>query len=332
MCEPNGSHIAALSATHHVPSKSPFGEEDEIGMLNLMTPATRRDVLSKANDGAIFDLSVDYFIGMPAWTHNGDPSFQIWLSHTPNGRLVDERLATGEANFELISHSSETITMFTHCGTHLDSLNHFGYRGEIWNGFKDRDYIGERHWHRCGSEKQPPIIARGVLIDVAAAHGVDVLPDSYGIGRADLEDALKSQRNEVRPGDVVLIRTGRMQLWPDPDRFQGRVGRVEGGVVRHDPALEPGLNKEGAEYLARAGAIVIGADNVALEQWPSADPENWVPVHTYLLAECGVHILEQANLEEIAAAKLYEFAFMAASMRIKGATGSPIRPLVMPLG
>src|SRR5205085_1068913 len=76
-----------------------------------------------------------------------------------------------------------------------------------------------RHWHVCGVEKQPPIVARGVLIDVVGAQGLDVLPDSYGIGEDDLRMALDRQRTEVRPGDVVLVRTGRMKYWPDRDRY-----------------------------------------------------------------------------------------------------------------
>ena len=143
-----------------------------------------------------------------------------------------------------------------------------------------------------------------------------MLPDSYGMGERDLREALARQRLDVRPGDVVLIRTGRMTVWPDRERYLTN---------------EPGLNREGAEFLAKAGAIVIGGDNVALEQHPGADPENRSVVHTYLLAECGVPILEVVNLEELAAERLYEFAFVGACMRIRGATGAPMRPIAFPL-
>lgn len=97
----------------------------------------------------------------------------------------------------------------------------------------------------CGAEQQPPIIARGVLLDIAALHGVDILPASYGIGAQDLRDAAKQQGVELRPGDVVLIRTGQMTLWPDA-AFSDN---------------EPGLTRDGAEFLALSGAIVVGADN-----------------------------------------------------------------------
>jgi kynurenine formamidase len=225
-------------------------------------------------------------------------------------------MAVGDEENRLVGYSGDCITMYTHCGTHIDTLNHFGYCGEIWNGFNEREHLGSRHWAVCGAEKIPPIIARGVLVDVVGAHGLDILPDSYGVGEDDLRMALERQRTQVRLGDVVLIRTGRMSLWPDPEKY----------VLD-----EPGLNREGAEFLAKAGAMIIGADNVALEQAPAADPENWQVVHTYLFAEAGVPIMEVVNLEELAAEKVYEFAFIAAGMPIRGATGAPMRPIALPL-
>jgi kynurenine formamidase len=93
----------------------------------------------------------------------------------------------------------------------------------------------------------------------------------------------------------------------------------------------PGLNREGAAFLAKNGAITIGADNLTLEQTPAADPINFFPVHTYLLAEAGVPIIEIMQLDELAADKVREFAFFGACIKLRGATGSPMRPVAMPL-
>jgi kynurenine formamidase len=153
------------------------------------------------------------------------------------------------------------------------------------------------------------------MLDIAALKGVDVLPDSYGIGEADLRDALRHQGVQLAVGDVVMIRTGRMTFWPDAERFMPN---------------EPGLNLEGAQFLARNGAMLIGADNLGLEQMPGADPENWQVVHTYLLAEAGVPIMEIVNLEELSAERVYEFLLVGACLKLHGATGSPIRPLAIP--
>lgn len=308
--------IAARHAEFRQVTTSPFGPHDEIGMLNLITPGSRARILAEADARRPFDLAVDYFVGMPSWVQAGDPAFQIWMSHTPNGTVIEDPMRVGAEHNRLVSYSGDCIAMYTHCGTHIDTLNHFGYCGQLWNGFNEREHLGSRQWSVCGAEKLPPIIARGVLIDVAGAHGTDLLPDSYGIGEDDLRQALDRQGTTIEAGDVVAIRTGRMTVWPDPSRY----------VLD-----EPGLNREGAEFLARAGAIVIGADNVALEQAPAADPENWQAVHTYLFAEAGVPIIEVLNLEELAAEELYEFAFIGMPMPLRGATGAPLRPIALPL-
>jgi len=323
MCGPGGTPvteevkntIAAWHSAKHQVSTSPFGPQDEIGMLNLITASTRQELMGRLDGTHIFDLSVDYFPNMPSWVQSGDLSFQIWLSHTPSGSILDDPAGIGREMNELISYSGDSIALYTHTGTHIDTLNHYGYRGKIWNNFNEREHVG-RHWYKAGSDKFPPILARGVLIDVAAAHGVDVLPDSYGIGAKDLADALKRQGTELRVGDVMLVRTGRMRVWPDVDAYLFN---------------EPGLNREGAEYLAKAGAAVIGADNLGVEQIPSVPKEEWPPVHTYLLAEAGVPMIEVLDLEALAAERIYEFAFVAANMKIRGSTGAPIRPLALPL-
>lgn len=285
-------------------------------MLNLVTAQSRSEILRRVDASKLFDLSVELFVGMPSATSAGGPPFEIWMSHTPMGTVIDNRTGVGAEMNRRTSFSGDCIMMYTHCGTHIDTLNHFGYDGVIWNGFDAASKLGSRHWMVAGAEKLPPIVARGVLIDVAAAHDVAVLPERFAIGEAELRLALTRQHQKISAGDVVLVRTGRMSLWPDVEAY------VEN---------EPGLNREGAEYLACSGAILVGSDNLALEQLPADDDENWLPVHTYLLAEAGVPIMEVANLEELSAEKLFEFAFVGASMKIRGATGAPIRPIAMPL-
>lgn len=309
--------IAAYRAQAGTASTSPFGPDDQVGMPNLVTPASMRSVVESVDLYKVFDLSVDFFVEMPSWTSlTGDPTFQIWMSHTPQGQVNHDSVGVGTEQNELVSYSGDCVSMYTHCGTHLDGLNHFGYHGAIWNGFTAQEHLGSRSWTVAGADKQPPVIARGVLIDVAALRGEDMLPDGYGIGEDDLRGALARQSTELRPGDVVMVRTGRMRAWPDGDRYQMN---------------SPGLNRQGAEFLARSGAVIIGGDNSALEQMPGDDPENWIPVHTYLLAEAGVPILEVADLEALSAEELYEFAYIGACLRFRGATAAPIRPLALPL-
>ncbi|WP_428912095.1 cyclase family protein [Niallia sp. Krafla_26] len=294
-------------------SVSPWGPEDEIGRLNLITPESREKVMSSIDMSRTFDLTVNYFMGMPSWTAAGDPPYQIWMTHNPSGNTHDELMSATQEGKELIGYSGDAISMYTHCGTHIDTFNHFGYRGEIWNGFNEAQHLGSRHWNKCGPENFPIIIARAVLLDVAGAKGVDMLPDSYGIGQDDLLETMEKQGVSIQEGDIVMIRTGRMNVWPDREKFTNN---------------SPGLNIEGAEYLAGLGAMILGGDNIALEQAPSPEKDNYFPVHTYLFSEVGIPIIEMLWLEDLAKEQIYEVGFIGKAMPLVGATGAPLQPIV----
>ena len=294
------------------PSKSPWGENDQIGRLNLITDASRNAILSTLDYSKSYNLTVDYFIGIPSWAGAGDPSYQIWMTHTPRGDVNDNLLSVPEDAKKLIGYSGDAISMYTHCGTHIDTLNHFGYGDKIWNEFDTRSDLGSRHWNVCGAEQFPYIAARAVLIDVAGYKGVETLGDSYGINAEDLEQTLASQGSNLQPGDIALIRTGRMRAWPDRDKYLND---------------SPGLNLSGAEYLAEKGVIIVGSDNIALEQTPSAEAGNYFPVHTYLLCEMGMPIIEVMWLEELAKDRVYEIGLLASAMPLRGATGAPLQPV-----
>jgi kynurenine formamidase len=309
--------IVARSATPGKPTESPFGNQDHIGMLNLVTAGSMSSVLADIDARKVYDLAVEFSVDMPCWTKWGDPPFTMWMTATPDGGVNNEVTGVGRETMAKVSRSSDAISMFLHLGTHVDTLNHMGIEGVVWNCWNKDQHLGSQHWLVGGSEHHPPIVARGVLLDVAGAHDVDMLPDHYGIGAREINALLSAQGVALRPGDVVLLRTGRMSVWPDADRY------LPG---------EPGLNLDGARLLAEAGVVMVGADNVGLEHHPaSLADEPFQPVHTYLLTTAGVPILENVFLEELAADGLYEFAFIGACLRIRGATGSPMRPMAFPL-
>lgn len=299
-------------------AKSPWGKDDQIGRLNLMTDGSRLRVLERIASGKTYDLSVEYYVGMPSWYAIGDPRYQYHVTHTPRGTVVDDPLGVGRPMNDKVSYTGDAITMYTHMGTHIDALNHFGLHGEIWNGYKADEHVGDKGWRKAGAEVLPPIVARGVLIDVPAAKGLDELPPSYRIGPDDLKQALARQGARIEPGDVVLVRTGRMKhFYGDNRRYM---------------ESPPGLGLAAARFLIdEARAMTLGADNLSLETFPVETEDNWIPVHTYLLAERGVPFLEVVNLEELARDRVYSFAFVAASLKLRGASGAPLRPLAFPL-
>jgi len=305
---------AALAAEVGI---SPWGPSDEIGRLNLITPQSRAAIMARVSGAQAYDLAVDYFVGMPSWQAAGDPPYQMWMTHTPHGNVIADPMSVGEAMNRHVSYSGSAVSMYAHMGTHIDALNHFGLDGKIWNGFRADQHLGDRGWNVTGAEKLPPIIARGVLIDVAAAKGLDMLPDSYRVTREDLRQALKVQKVGLEKGDVVLIRTGRMR---DYDNAQAYM------------ANPPGLSLDAAKFLVEEGeAMVVGADNLSFETFPSEVEGNYLPLHTYLLAMQGAPILELVNLEGLSRDKVYQFAFIGASLKLRGADAAPIRPVALPI-
>ena len=291
---------------------SAYGPEDQVGALNVLNDASRLDLLRRVASGRVYDLSVETFPGMPGLVHlgMGDPDFHQWMTHTPEGLAV-EGLNPGDPKHPITLYDDAMI-MSAHTGTHIDALNHAGYGDHIFNHFKRSEHLGNKGWRVAGADRIPPIITRGVLVDVARWKKLDVLPPSYEITPADLEATLAAQGSSVRNGDAVFIRTGRMTLWPDPAKY-----------VPH----EPGVALPGAAWLIDQGAVVLGADNIAFERLPIKGKA----VHSYAFAERGVTLMENVWLEDLARDRVYEFALIAAPIKIRGATGAPIRPLALPL-
>jgi kynurenine formamidase len=295
---------------------SPYGPEDERGALNLMTPQSQAAIMARADASTVYDLSIDYFVGMPSFQAAGDPSYQIFMSHTPGGTAVDNLNGVGSQVNRHVCYSGDVVLMYTHTGTHIDSLNHFGVDGKIYNGFTPEEHLGSRHWTKGGAETIPPIVARGVLLDIAGLKGVECLPPSYAITIDDCRDALERAGLEIQTGDVVLVRTGRMRYWPD------------GSKVLGDP---PGLGLEAARWLTDHEIMAIGADQECVEVGPSEHDDNWLPGHCHFLAEAGVPMIELVDLEALARDGVHEFCLIAAPIRLRGASGAPLRPLAMPL-
>lgn len=297
-------------------SRSPWGPEDEIGRLNWITADSTAAVLGRVASGPVFDLGVEYFVGMPAWTGSGDPKYEHFLTHTPQGSVVDGMAGATADVHRRYSLSADAILMNTHCGTHIDTLTHLGYCGRFWNGWTAEEHLGGRCWERGGADRYPPIVARGVLLDVARLHAVERLPAGYAVTADDVRAASADQGVELRPGDVVVIRTGAMTVWPTQDYL----------------AASAGVGLEAARYLCEeAGAMCIATDTIAFEVFPPKTSDAFLPVHCYMLATAGAQIMEVVWTEGLAEANVHEFAFLGAPLRLRGSTGSPFRPIAIPL-
>jgi kynurenine formamidase len=256
------------------------------------------DVLSSAK---VYDLAQPYFTGMPH--HPSHPPFLFSLVKS-HGEYLGP---IGN------SSASDAIAMGSHVGTHIDALCHFSCGGKLYGG---DDAAGLQSYggglRRHSIDTVPPILRRGVLLDIATTAGLDVLPADFEILPAHLEAAAAASGVEVRAGDVVLLRTGWARYFRDPGKF---IAQVHG----------PGPCLAGAQWLSSRGIFAAGSDTVAFERVPDLA----MPVHVHLLVEHGIHIIECLNLDELAAAKEREFLFVALPLKLEGATGSPIRPIAV---
>lgn len=295
---------------------SPWGPDDQLGALNHLSPEGSASILARVDGSKSYDLSIDYFVGMPSFQAAGDPSYQLFMSHTPSGTVVDNMNGAGETGNRHVCYSGDVVFMYTHTGTHIDSLSHFGVDGHIYNGFSVEDNLGSRGWTKGGAEVIPPIITRGVLLDVAKSHQVECLPDSYAITIEDCQKVLDNVGITLQAGDVAMVRTGRMGFWPDGSRVLGN---------------PPGLSLEAAKWLTAQGISAIAADQECVEVGPSQHEDNWLPGHCHFLAEAGVPMIELVNLEDLSRDDVNEFCLIAAPIRLRGASGAPLRPIALPL-
>jgi kynurenine formamidase len=210
--------------------------------------------------------------------------------------------------------SMELITASPHLGTHFDGLAHVQSRGRVHGGHEAREVFHDFGWLANGMENAPPIVARGVLLDMPAVAGVDCLPDRYEITSDDLERALRQQGIALHEGDVVLVRTGwfAKHYERDPDAYF---------------ASEPGVGREAAVWLAERGMSLLGSDTSGTEVTPMPDLER--TTHVAMLVERGIHLIEIMDLEAIARDHVCEFLFIALPLRITGGTGSWLRPIAI---
>jgi kynurenine formamidase len=302
-----------------------WGKDDEVGSLNAMTPDTIKAALQLVRSGKVYDLGVAYDRNSFKWP--GHSPGEIITFRSPEGvrRQGDFKPAVDpKLNPAGIGWHSSALFINDNVGTQIDGLGHVtvGPDNHWYNGFKEADWGGNFGIRKCDATTIPPIITRGVLIDVAGARGVDALPAHYRITAEDLKAALGWQKTVLRPGDTVLIRTGTLRYW-------GQDGSDHKKIGEHDTA---GIDLPAARWLVeQQGAILIGADTSGLEWAPGPqDKPNFIPVHHYLLIEQGVHIGEFHFLEDLARDKAYEFCYVCTVNKIRGTTaGFALRPIAL---
>src|SRR6266542_3890191 len=249
-----------------------------------------------------------------------DASRLAALRLADRGKVYDLGVLYDRTSYKWPGHSPGEIISFR---TPEGDDNHW------YNGFMEKDWGGNWGPRKADAATIPPIIARGMLIDVAGSKGLDALPSNYQITVADLEQALQKQKTQLKPGDVVLIRTGTLRYW-------GETGSDHAKIAAHDSA---GISVETAKWLVEQnGAIMICSDTSGVEYQPSSEDakafrdkyRSFMPLHNYLLIEQVIHIGEFHYLEDLARDRVYEFCYVACTNKIKGAAaGFTLRPIAI---
>jgi kynurenine formamidase len=281
------------TAEKRCPSK--WGASDQRGAANLMTDKTVFDAARLIQKGEIFELG--------KVLDNNIPKFgaRVWALNPlrtvgPNG--TNQQIG-----------NEEIVT------TELGALAHMGIGEHLYNCTNNADVAKRDGFHKLGVENIGTLMSRGVLLDIAALKGVDILAPNYEITVEDLKAAITKQNTPVGKADIVLIRTG----W----------GQHYGTDNATFKATEPGLGIAAAEWLAAKDIMLVGSDNWGIEVFPNPDKTLRFPVHQIMLTVHGIYQIENLNLEELSKANAYEFAFAVQPLKIKGGTGSSVAPIAI---
>ncbi|TMH94828.1 MAG: cyclase family protein [Betaproteobacteria bacterium] len=282
------------------PSK--WGAGDQRGSGNMMKPETVLRAAKLIRTGEVFELGAVLSPDPREAFINAGRVFNIYTKPSPpipNARQVNEELV---------------VTELGQIGTQFDAFAHQMWGDSFYNCFKLGDIGTRTGFKKLGVEHVGGLVTRGVLIDVAGSKGVDMLPTSYNITPEDLQQALAKARQRLQPGDAVLIRTGWSKLMGKENERYG--------------TLNPGIGIAAGQWLLAQEPMMIAADNCCVEVRPSERPHS-LPIHAMMLIQHGVYLLENLELEALAAARAYEFAFIVQPLKIKGATGSAIAPIAV---
>jgi kynurenine formamidase len=288
------------TAAERCPSK--WGAADERGAANHVTPASVLRAAKLIRTGEILELGRVLTSPMPL---SGTRTFDVHTKRT-NGPLGTNKR---DSNEELV------VTELGQVGTQFDMFSHQGIDGQLYNCVSIDAVATRAGFQKLGVEKIGALFARGVLIDVAAFKGLEVLSASYEITASDLQGAIARQGLSLSPGDAVLIHTGWGQLWEkEPARYT---------------APAPGIGVGAATWLASQDVLLIGSDTSSVEVSPNPDKSLDLPVHQIALVVNGIFLLENLKLDDLAAKRVQEFALIVEPLKIRGGTGSTVAPIAV---
>jgi kynurenine formamidase len=288
-----------MASTNDLTNWGRWGAEDEQGSLNLITPELIKQAAGLVKTGKVYSLDMPLEATGPQWPQR----HKTWKVTT----FRNDPAASGSAD--------DVVTMHSHSGTHMDALCHVWYHNEFYNGFKASENISSNGAIRNSIDKVPFIVGRGVLLDIAGWKGVDHLGLGEAVTATDLDQCAESQGVKLQAGDILLVRTGWLRV------FEKDQALFDSG--------EPGLNLSTLPWLKQHDIVAIGTDSHAVEVLDIIPPPEGTPFHWVAIRDLGLYLLENLNLEELAADRAYEFLFVVAPLKLTAGVGSPINPVAI---
>jgi kynurenine formamidase len=282
-----------------------WGAEDERGAANLIDEAAVRRGVGAVRSGRTLSLALPLRAGAGSGIA-GRAAPQHFM--TRDGGDYSAGLAEGPG----FGFADGVLMVGSHGGTHIDALSHIWQDRRMYNGIP-ADRVTSRGAAACGIEKVGPLVTRGICVDLVPP-GERALPPGALVGGEQLAAAVQRTGIEPLPGDALLMRTGWVPAWQ-----AGEAGTTSW----------PGLDRDCAGYIAEHGIALIGADNLAVEGFPSSDPDCEMPLHVALLRDHGVYFCELLSLSELLAAGQPDFQLIVAPLPVVGAVGSPVNPVAV---
>jgi kynurenine formamidase len=285
------------------PSK--YGAADTLGAINELSPEGVVAAARLVKTGKTYALGVETGRDTPAY---GSRSYELFTVAFGDGS--GSSLGSNQATF-----NDDWMLTWLGIGTQIDGLGHFGIDHRYYNGHEVADIFAPEGLKLFATHTLPPIVTRGLVLDIAGLQGVPFLTEGTLIRRKELEAAAKRQGVKPGRGDVVILNTGWLRFASeDPKRFLAGM---------------PGLTVDGAEWLASLNVVAVGADTWGLDAVPAESPDLVFPAHQVLLAKNGVYILENIRTEELVADEAWEFLFVLGQPRFVGAVQMVINPIAI---
>lgn len=280
---------------------------DEIGKIKDLSEIAVAKVAKIIKKGKVFDLGMEineYLSGR----NEGVFPFTMLFESTPED--TEKSFKKLEKNSR-ISSSNEVIISSTHCSTHIDALCHMHLDGRVINKFNVEDIRTKKGWEKCGAETIPPIVGRGILLDIAKYLGKEKLEDDHIIGLDEVKNYLKDKKIRIEFGDIVCIRTGTIKDFYSEDYFR----------------KAPGIGSEAANWMAEQGMCVLCSDHIAIDPLPFRDFNN--TTHVNMIYRNSIYLIEAVNLDELSNENVLEFFMICSAPKLTGCSGSWVRPVAI---